>query len=114
MRASRPQVYGDPASVPVKEDFPVSATNPYGRTKLFIEQIMRDLYKSDTAWNIVLLRYFNPVGASRPVTERERERERRCGSGAMVAGRPRAASAAAGTLELRAAVVGTQVRTRAA
>ena len=80
MRASRPQVYGDPASVPVKEDFPVSATNPYGRTKLFIEQILRDLYKSDTAWNIVLLRYFNPVGASRPVTERERERERERGA----------------------------------
>jgi len=61
--SSSATVYGDPASVPVKEDFPVSATNPYGRTKLFIEQILRDLYKSDTAWNIVLLRYFNPVGA---------------------------------------------------
>lgn len=65
-RAWRLQVYGDPAAVPVKEDFPVSATNPYGRTKLFIEQILRDLYKSDNTWNIVLLRYFNPVGALAP------------------------------------------------
>jgi len=56
-------VYGDPASVPVTEDFPTSATNPYGRTKLFIEYILRDLYKSDNSWNVVLLRYFNPVGA---------------------------------------------------
>jgi len=56
-------VYGDPATVPITEEFPLSATNPYGRTKLFIEEIMRDLYKSDSTWNIVLLRYFNPVGA---------------------------------------------------
>ena len=45
------------------EDFPVSATNPYGRTKLMAEEIMTDIYKSDSTWNIVLLRYFNPIGA---------------------------------------------------
>ena len=56
-------VYGDPASVPITEDFPLSATNPYGRSKLFIEEILRDLWRSDSSWNIVLLRYFNPVGA---------------------------------------------------
>jgi len=61
--SSSATVYGDPASVPVKEDFPISATNPYGRTKLFIEEILRDVYKSDASWNICLLRYFNPVGA---------------------------------------------------
>ncbi len=56
-------VYGDPASVPITEDFPLSATNPYGRSKLFIEEILRDLWRADPRWNIVLLRYFNPVGA---------------------------------------------------
>lgn len=56
-------VYGDPATVPVTEDFPLSATNPYGRSKLFIEEILRDLWRSDPRWNIILLRYFNPVGA---------------------------------------------------
>ena len=61
--SSSATVYGDPASVPVKEDFPISATNPYGRTKLFIEEILRDLYRSDKEWNVILLRYFNPVGA---------------------------------------------------
>jgi len=61
--SSSATVYGDPATVPITEEFPLSATNPYGRTKLFIEEIMRDLYKSDANWNIVLLRYFNPVGA---------------------------------------------------
>jgi len=61
--SSSATVYGDPASVPVTEDFPTSATNPYGRTKLFIEYILRDLYNSDNSWNVVLLRYFNPVGA---------------------------------------------------
>jgi UDP-glucose 4-epimerase len=61
--SSSATVYGDPATVPITEEFPLSATNPYGRTKLFIEEIMRDLYKSDPTWNIVLLRYFNPVGA---------------------------------------------------
>jgi len=61
--SSSATVYGDPASTPITEDFPTSATNPYGRSKLFIEEILRDLYVSDPAWKIVLLRYFNPVGA---------------------------------------------------
>jgi len=47
----------------VTEDFPTSATNPYGRTKLFIEYILKDVYQSDKSWNVILLRYFNPVGA---------------------------------------------------
>lgn len=61
--SSSATVYGDPDEVPIKEDFPVTATNPYGRTKLFIEHILRDLHISDEEWNVVLLRYFNPVGA---------------------------------------------------
>jgi len=61
--SSSATVYGEPASVPIREDFPVSATNPYGRTKLIIEDILRDLASSDTEWRIALLRYFNPVGA---------------------------------------------------
>jgi len=61
--SSSATVYGDPASLPIKEDFPLSATNPYGRTKLMIEEILQDLYRSDKSWNIALLRYFNPVGA---------------------------------------------------
>jgi len=61
--SSSATVYGDPKSTPIKEDFPTSATNPYGRSKLFIEEILRDLYISDPSWKIVLLRYFNPVGA---------------------------------------------------
>ena len=61
--SSSATVYGDPKSVPIKEDFPLSATNPYGRSKLFIEEILRDLFVSDNEWKIVLLRYFNPVGA---------------------------------------------------
>lgn len=61
--SSSSTVYGDPAEVPVQEDFPLSATNPYGRTKLFIEEILSDLHVSDKSWNIALLRYFNPVGA---------------------------------------------------
>jgi len=61
--SSSATVYGDPETVPIKEDFPLSATNPYGRTKLFIEKILRDLHVSDEQWNIALLRYFNPVGA---------------------------------------------------
>ena len=61
--SSSATVYGDPASVPIKENFPTSATNPYGRTKLFIEEIMRDQAIADSDWQIVLLRYFNPVGA---------------------------------------------------
>ncbi len=61
--SSSATVYGDPASVPITESFPTSATNPYGRTKLFIEEILKDLSISDQDWNIVLLRYFNPIGA---------------------------------------------------
>jgi len=61
--SSSATVYGDPASVPITEDFPLSATNPYGNSKLFIEYILRDLHTSDAAWNVILLRYFNPVGA---------------------------------------------------
>jgi UDP-glucose 4-epimerase len=61
--SSSATVYGDPSRVPITEDMPLSATNPYGRTKLMIEEILRDLYKSDNSWNIAILRYFNPVGA---------------------------------------------------
>ena len=61
--SSSATVYGDPASLPIKEDFPLFVTNPYGRTKLMIEEILKDLYVSDNDWNIALLRYFNPVGA---------------------------------------------------
>lgn len=61
--SSSATVYGNPATVPIKEDFPLSATNPYGRTKLMIEEILRDLSVADKEWNIILLRYFNPVGA---------------------------------------------------
>jgi len=61
--SSSATVYGDPETVPITENFPVSATNPYGRTKLFIEYILKDVYRSDNTWNIALLRYFNPVGA---------------------------------------------------
>ncbi|MYM98497.1 UDP-glucose 4-epimerase GalE [Duganella vulcania] len=61
--SSSATVYGDPASVPILEHFPLSATNPYGRSKLMIEEMLRDLYKADPSWSIALLRYFNPVGA---------------------------------------------------
>lgn len=61
--SSSATVYGKPESVPIREDFPLSCTNPYGRTKLMIEEILRDLYVSDNEWDIALLRYFNPVGA---------------------------------------------------
>lgn len=61
--SSSATVYGDPETVPITEESPLSATNPYGRTKLFIEYILKDLYASDSSWNIALLRYFNPVGA---------------------------------------------------
>ncbi len=61
--SSSATVYGDPASVPIKEDFPLSATNPYGRSKLMIEDILRDIHKADNTWRIALLRYFNPIGA---------------------------------------------------
>ena len=61
--SSSATVYGDPASVPITEDFPLSSTNPYGATKLHIEEMLRDIYRADTSWNIALLRYFNPAGA---------------------------------------------------
>jgi UDP-glucose 4-epimerase len=61
--SSSATVYGKPKSVPITEDFPLSATNPYGRTKLMIEEILRDVYVSDNDWSIALLRYFNPIGA---------------------------------------------------
>jgi UDP-glucose 4-epimerase len=62
--SSSATVYGNPASVPITEDFPVGGvTNPYGRTKLMIEDILRDMYAADPTWDIALLRYFNPVGA---------------------------------------------------
>jgi len=61
--SSSATVYGDPHKVPIDENFPLLATNPYGRSKLMIEDILRDLYKSDNTWNILILRYFNPVGA---------------------------------------------------
>ncbi len=61
--SSSATVYGDPHSVPIREDFPLSATNPYGRSKLMLEEILRDLSRSDETWHIALLRYFNPVGA---------------------------------------------------
>ncbi len=61
--SSSATVYGDPATLPITEEFPTTTTNPYGSTKLFIEEILQDLYKSDNSWNIALLRYFNPVGA---------------------------------------------------
>lgn len=61
--SSSATVYGDPQSVPIRENFPLSATNPYGRSKLMIEEILRDLYRADASWRVALLRYFNPVGA---------------------------------------------------
>jgi len=61
--SSSATVYGDPSSVPIREDFPLGPTNPYGRTKWMIEEILRDLHTSDPSWNMVLLRYFNPIGA---------------------------------------------------
>lgn len=61
--SSSATVYGNPKTVPIKEDFPLSTTNPYGSTKLMIEQILRDVYISDNNWSVILLRYFNPIGA---------------------------------------------------
>ncbi len=61
--SSSATVYGNPAKMPIKEDFPLSTTNPYGTTKLMLEQILQDVAKADTALNPVILRYFNPVGA---------------------------------------------------
>ena len=61
--SSSATVYGDPHALPIKEDFPLSVTNPYGRTKLILEEILGDVYTADNEWNVVLLRYFNPIGA---------------------------------------------------
>lgn len=61
--SSSATVYGLPKQVPISEDFPLSATNPYGRTKWMIEEILRDLYIADNSWSIAILRYFNPIGA---------------------------------------------------
>lgn len=61
--SSSATVYGDPASVPIREDFPLSATNPYGRSKLMVEEILADWIVANPAWSIARLRYFNPVGA---------------------------------------------------
>ena len=61
--SSSATVYGIPKTVPIKEEFPLSTTNPYGTTKLMIEQILNDLYVSDNKFSIIILRYFNPIGA---------------------------------------------------
>ncbi|CAN7426337.1 UDP-glucose 4-epimerase GalE [Pseudorhodoferax sp. LjRoot39] len=61
--SSSATVYGDPQRLPLTEDHPLSATNPYGRSKLMIEDMLRDLQVSDASWRIAILRYFNPVGA---------------------------------------------------
>ena len=61
--SSSATVYGNPRTVPIKEDFPLAVTNPYGRTKLMLEEIFRDIYAADKEWNMILLRYFNPIGA---------------------------------------------------
>jgi len=61
--SSSATVYGDPESLPITEDFALSAANPYGRSKLIVEEILRDLHAADGAWDISILRYFNPVGA---------------------------------------------------
>ena len=63
--SSSATVYGDPATVPIREDFPAAPTNPYGRTKWMLELLLRDVAASDPAWDVALLRYFNPVGAHR-------------------------------------------------
>ena len=61
--SSSATVYGEPTAVPIREDFPLSAGNPYGRSKLMIEEILRDVATTDPMWRVALLRYFNPVGA---------------------------------------------------
>lgn len=61
--SSSATVYGDPATVPIKEDFPLAPTNPYGQSKYMVEKILQDMAAADTGWQIALLRYFNPVGA---------------------------------------------------
>lgn len=66
--SSSATVYGDPEKVPIDESFPLSAANPYGRTKLMMEEILTDLYNAEKDWNVVILRYFNPVGAHKSGT----------------------------------------------
>ena len=61
--SSSATVYGDPRTVPIKENFPLSVTNPYGRSKLMVEEFLQDVFVADDRWHIVLLRYFNPIGA---------------------------------------------------
>ena len=61
--SSSATVYGDPEELPLRETARLQATNPYGRTKLFIEEILRDCFGADPSWNILILRYFNPIGA---------------------------------------------------
>jgi len=61
--SSSAAVYGDPHTVPIKEDFPLSVANPYGRSKLMVEEFLQDIFFADSSWHMALLRYFNPVGA---------------------------------------------------
>jgi UDP-glucose 4-epimerase len=61
--SSSATVYGDPHMVPIREDFPLQATSPYGRSKLMVEEILRDMLRADPSWRVAILRYFNPVGA---------------------------------------------------
>lgn len=61
--SSSATVYGKPESVPIREDFPLSTTNPYGETKLMIERILKDIWTADNTWSVTVLRYFNPIGA---------------------------------------------------
>lgn len=61
--SSSATVYGNPEKLPIREDFPLGASNPYGRTKLFIEEMLRDLFAADPSWRLAILRYFNPIGA---------------------------------------------------
>ena len=63
--SSSATVYGNPKSVPIKEDFPLHVTNPYGRTKLILEEVLTDVHTADPSFNVILLRYFNPIGAHR-------------------------------------------------
>ena len=66
--SSSATVYGTSKDMPIKEQSPLGAINPYGRTKLFIEEMLRDLFVADNSWSIALLRYFNPIGAHKSGT----------------------------------------------
>lgn len=61
--SSSATVYGEPEMLPLREEARLQATNPYGRTKLFIEEVLRDCHAADDTWNVLILRYFNPIGA---------------------------------------------------